>query len=148
MNKKLLVLAIATMLIASCSNNTHVISGKLTNSQPDSYLRLDQVKANELVTVDSVKLDEAGSFSFKRESEDPMFYVLRTHDESFLTVIIEPGEKLEIVADYDSLNTPTSAKGAVGTEIMLQYNKELNFTRRKNVGTKRYLYAEHRESGT
>jgi thiol-disulfide isomerase/thioredoxin len=131
MNKRLLVLAVATMLIVSCSNNTHVISGKLTNSQPETYLRLDQVKSNELVTVDSVMLDESGSFSFKRESEDPMFYVLRVHNESFLTVIIEPGEKLEIVADYDSLNIPVSAKGAVGTETMLQYNKALNFTLEK-----------------
>lgn len=131
MIKKILSLAFATMLIASCSNNTHVISGKLANSKPDSYLVLDQVKANELVSVDSVKLDATGSFSFKRESEDPMFYILRTQDESFMTVIIEPGEKLEVVADYDSLNTPTSAKGAVGTEVMLQYNKELNATLEK-----------------
>jgi len=131
MIKNIFFFALATILVIGCKSKTHVISGKLENSKPDTYLILDQVKANELVAVDSFKLGASGDFTFKRESADPVFYVLRATPESFMTIIIEPGEKLQISADYDSLNTPISATGAAGTEIMLEYNKELNRTLRK-----------------
>jgi thiol-disulfide isomerase/thioredoxin len=126
MNKNLVLLAIASILIVGCNNSSVVISGKIENPQAETYLLLDELKTNQLVTVDSVLLGSDGQFSFKREAVVPMFYIIKTHDQSFLTILIEPGEKLNIVAHYDSLNTPASAKGARGTEVLLQYNDELN----------------------
>lgn len=126
MKRNLFLFAVAAILLASCNNSTFVISGKLEGSNPEAWLVLDELKSNLLESVDSVQLSESGEFSFKRKSDVPMFFILKAHEQSFLTILIEPGEKLQIMAHYDTLNTPRSIKGAVGTELMMQYNEVLN----------------------
>jgi thiol-disulfide isomerase/thioredoxin len=126
MKRNLILFAAAAMLLASCNNSTYVISGKLEGNKPGAWLVLDELRSNLLESVDSVKLTESGDFRFKRKSDVPMFFILKAHEQSFLTILIEPGEKLQILAHYDTLNTPRSVKGATGTEILMQYNEILN----------------------
>lgn len=125
MRIKLFTIALAAIIITGCQNTSHKISGKLESSNPGSYLLLDELQADAIVTVDSVQLDESGEFKFSRKSKHPMFYLLRASQTSFMTILIEKGEHLQILAHYDSLNNPVEVKGAEGTELLQSYNKEL-----------------------
>jgi thiol-disulfide isomerase/thioredoxin len=134
MNKKLFLYLFAAIVFAGCKNNTTQISGTLINSASGEYIFLDELKSNELKTVDSVKVADNGTFDFKREVKLPSFYLLKINEKSFLTMLVEPGERITLKAHYDSLNSPVSVTGSKGTELMVEYNRTLRKTIKKLTG--------------
>jgi thiol-disulfide isomerase/thioredoxin len=114
--------------ISGCSDSSVRISGKLKNAQKGQYLFLQELKSNELTTVDSLKLKDDGEFSFKKEITLPTFYLLKTANNNFFTMLLEPGEKLEIEAMFDSLNYPSHVSGSKNTKKMVEYNDSLKNT--------------------
>jgi peroxiredoxin len=127
MNRYLLLLIFALVILPGCKNNNIEIKGKFANSNGE-YIYLDELRSSELITIDSVALKEDGSFSMKRKLEFPSFYLLKTDNTNFLTMLLEPGQNLELEADIDSLNFPSSISGSRGTELMTEYNRKLQNT--------------------
>jgi peroxiredoxin len=134
MNKKLFLYLFATMAFAGCKNNTTQISGTLLNPVSGDYIYLDELKSNELTTVDSLKVSDDGTFNFKREIKLPSFYLLKINEDNFLTMLVEPGESIILNAHFDSLNYPLSVTGSKGTESMDEYNRTLRKTINKLSG--------------
>jgi thiol-disulfide isomerase/thioredoxin len=134
MNKKLVLYLFAALVFAGCKNNAALISGTLVNPVSGEYIFLDELKSNELKTVDSVKVAENGTFSFKREIKLPSFYLLKINDNNFLTMLVEPGQRIILNAHNDSLNYPVSVTGSKGTESMAEYNRTLRKTINKLSG--------------
>jgi peroxiredoxin len=128
MNKKHIMLLLAIMIIAGCKNNIIEITGKLRNPQNEEYIYLDELKSTELITVDSALVSEDGTFDFKRKIEFPSFYLLKINESNFLTMLLEPGQKIDLDAHHDSLNYPVSVSGSEGTELMAEYNRTLKKT--------------------
>lgn len=114
-----------TISATGCKNNVAVISGKLNNPVTGEYVFLDQLKSDKLITVDSVITSDDGTFSLKTETRVPAFYLLKINENNFLTMLLEPGEKIKIEAHHDSLNYPISVSGSKGTELMADYNRSL-----------------------
>jgi peroxiredoxin len=134
MNKKIFIYLFAVLAFTGCKNNTVQISGTIVNPVSGEYIFLDELKSNELLTIDSVKISDNGSFSFKKEIKAPAFYLLKTNNNNFLTMLIAPGEKLSMKSYHDSLNYPISLSGSKGTESMLDYNEMLRKTISKLTG--------------
>jgi len=128
MNKKLFLYLIAAIVFIGCKNNSAKISGTLVNPVSGKYIFLNELKSNELIPVDSIKVANDGSFDFKREIKFPSFYLLTINENSFLTLLVEPGENIILNAHYDSLNYPISVSGSKGTELMAEYNRTLRKT--------------------
>ncbi|MCJ7448341.1 MAG: AhpC/TSA family protein [Bacteroidales bacterium] len=128
MNNKLIIFILATMIVAGCKNNIIEITGKLENPQNEEYIYLDELKSTELITVDSAIVSEDGAFNFKRKVEFPSFYLLKINETNFLTMLLEPGQKINLNAHHDSLNYPVSVSGSEGTKLMVEYNKTLKKT--------------------
>ncbi|MFO7622218.1 MAG: TlpA disulfide reductase family protein [Bacteroidales bacterium] len=128
MNLRIAKLLALLSVFAGCRGNKVEISGKLENPVQGTYIFLDELKANELVTVDSVIISDDGNFYFQRVVKHPSFYLLKINQNNFLTMLFEPGEKIKISALYDSLNYPLSITGSEGTESMIGYNRELRNT--------------------
>jgi len=120
MNFKHFTLIAVVTIIAGCKNNTIEITGKLLQSQNAEYLYLDELKSTELITVDSVLVSEDGSFTLKRKVEFPSFYLLKKDESNFLTMLLEPGQKINIEAYHDSLNFPLLVSGSEGTQRMAE----------------------------
>jgi thiol-disulfide isomerase/thioredoxin len=128
MNKKLILYLFAIIIIAGCKNTDVKISGTLVNPVKGNYLYLDELMSDNMKTIDSVKIPEDGTFRFKREIKSPAFYLLKINDRNFMTMLLAPGEKMNITSNYDSLNYPISVSGSEGTELMYEYNKKLRST--------------------
>jgi thiol-disulfide isomerase/thioredoxin len=122
------------LVSAGCKNNGVRISGTIVNPVSGAYIYLDELKSNELKSVDSVRISSDGKFNFTREIKQPSFYLLKSTDNNFLTMLVEPGEKLMLKAQNDSLNYPISLNGSKGTELMTEYNKMLQATINKLTG--------------
>ena len=134
MYKTFSLFIIAAAVIAGCKNNNIGINGKLLNPIKGELLYLDELKSNDLITVDSVHVSDDGIFSFSRKIESPSFYLLKTDETNFLTMLLEPGQMIDIKAYYDSLNYPISLSGSKGTELMAEYNTRLRQTIRELSG--------------
>ena len=134
MNKKLIFYLFIVFVSVACKNNSVRISGTIVNPTADSYIYLDELKANGLKPVDSVKVASDGSFRFKKDITQPSFYLLKNNNSNFLTMLLEPGEKITLKVQRDSLNEPLSISGSKGTELMAEYNKTLQATIKKMTG--------------
>jgi thiol-disulfide isomerase/thioredoxin len=128
MINRLVFTLILVLTVIGCKNNSVRISGKFANPVKGEYLFLNELKANSITTVDSLKIGEDGVFSFQRDITLPTFYLLKTNNFNFFLTLVEPGDNLKIDAMHDSLNYPISVSGSKGTEKMVEYNKALNNT--------------------
>jgi thiol-disulfide isomerase/thioredoxin len=131
MNRKLGILLAAAFIFTYCGDKTAEISGILENPLPRQYIFLQELKPNELLNVDSAIVSEDGSFEFKRKVKFPSFYLLKINQNNFLTMLIEPGEKIKMTSHFDSLNYPVAIIGSKGTKLIADYNKRLIKTRYK-----------------
>jgi thiol-disulfide isomerase/thioredoxin len=134
MNKNIFFYLLIVLLSAGCKTNIVRISGTIVNPLNGTYIYLDELKSNELKPVDSIKVSSDGKFNFRREIKQPSFYLLKSSENNFLTMLVEPGEKITLKAHSDSLNYPISLKGSKGTESMAEYNKTLRATIKKLSG--------------
>jgi len=125
MIKKASFLLLAAVIIAGCKSNNIEINGKLLAPSIGEFLYLDELKSTELITVDSSAIKNDGTFTFSRKIEAPSFYLIKTDETNFLTMLLEPGQNIFIKAHRDSLNYPLSVTGSRGTELMNEYNKRL-----------------------
>jgi peroxiredoxin len=134
MIKKSLLFLSILISFAGCKDNSFRISGTLLNPVKDKYIYLDELLSKELKPVDSVRISDNGTFSFTHELKAPAFYLLKLNDKNFLTMLLAPGEQVELTCKYDSLNYPSSLSGSEGTELMNAYNRKLRSTVNKLTG--------------
>jgi peroxiredoxin len=135
MYKAFSLFLIAAMIIAGCKNSNIVeINGKLLNPVKGELIYLDELKSNDLITVDSASVSGDGTFSLTRKVEAPSFYLLKIDETNFLTMLLEPGQIVAIKTFNDSLNYPVSITGSKGTELMSEYNMRLRQTIRELSG--------------
>jgi thiol-disulfide isomerase/thioredoxin len=134
MNKKLILYVLAALVMMGCKNNTARISGELVKHVKGGFVFLDELKNNVLTPIDSVKISDNGTFNIKQEVKFPSFYLLKITEKNYLTMLIEPGEHINLKAYYDSLNYPLSVTGSRGTEQMAEYNRTLRKTINKLTG--------------
>lgn len=128
MNRNLVLILSTLILVTGCKKNSVSVSGTLINPLRARYIYLDELRSKDLRPVDSVKITDKGTFSFKREIKSPAFYLLKINDRNFLTMLLEPGQRVEIKSYFDSLNYPVSIEGSKGTELMNEYNLKLRKT--------------------
>lgn len=125
MGKKIiLVLFGVAVLISGCKRGSFTISGTIDGAGGGEYLLLKEVKPGILKPVDSVIPYKDGRFSFKSETEWPTFFMLSMDDDDFLTMLIAPGEKIEVKAARNSMARPSSVTGSEGTSVILEFRKD------------------------
>ncbi len=128
MNRKLFFALSSVIALAACQKKTVEITGTLENPLSGQYLFLSELKADDIVAYDSVLITEEGTFNFKLNIKNPSFYLLKNNQKNFLTMLLEPGEKINMTAAFDSINYPSEFKGSPGTELLIRYNDKLRNT--------------------
>jgi thiol-disulfide isomerase/thioredoxin len=144
MNSKLFIYLIIAVAVVGCKDNFVRISGTITSPSSGTYIYLDELKSDELRSVDSVKVSDDGRFSFKKEVNNPSFYLLKSSENNFLTLLVEPGEEITLEVHNDSLSSPVSLSGSPGSELLVEYNRELRRTINKLTGLNK-IYMENSE---
>lgn len=101
--KKLTILAVIVMIFAACADKT-IISGRITDATDRMlYLEYNGITATEL--IDSVRLTEKGSFSFKIPvSRYPDFYRLRIGRETVVLALDSLSARVEVTASAHALS--------------------------------------------
>ena len=109
--KKYLMIAVAALVIASCSEKKFHVEGSISNAK-DSLLLLENVGIEEINVVDSVRLDADGAFSFSGDAQEaPEFYRLRIAGQ-IINVSIDSTETVTVKAQYPQMATDYEISGS------------------------------------
>lgn len=95
------------------------LKGQLTQHK-GTWLYLDQIKGNMVETLDSVKIAEDGSFSFKNDLKEKDFYRLRISDNNAVFIVLEPGKSVEYVNNNMLLQDNYTLEGSEEGKLVLE----------------------------
>lgn len=124
-----LILA-ATM--ASCTGDKFHINGNITEAK-DSVLYLENLSLNGPVTIDSVTLDDSGSFDFAVAVNDaPEFYRLRIARQT-ISLSVDSTETVSVKAAYPLMSSDYQVTGSENcakikelTLLQMQLQRQVN----------------------
>ena len=112
---KVAVVALAALSIASCNNNKFTVEGQISGAK-DSVLYFENVGLEGVNVLDSVKLDEAGDFSFSEAANlAPEFYRLRIANQ-IINVSIDSTETVQIKGQYPGMASNYTVSGSDNCE--------------------------------
>ena len=110
-NIKYVIAALAILSTASCSQKKFHVEGQITNAK-DSVLYFENISLTGPVVLDSVRLGDAGDFSFSGEQpEAPEFYRLRISDQ-IISLSIDSTETVTIKGAYPQMATNYEVTGS------------------------------------
>ena len=119
MKKSLIILILISFLISCKNDSTFHVSGKIENAA-GKILYFQQNGISETVTIDSIKLNAGGKFSFKAaRPQYPDLYQLKL-DSNFITFAADSCEDISIVGKSESFS---SEYVLTGSETSLQIQK-------------------------
>ncbi|MCD6598642.1 MAG: AhpC/TSA family protein [Bacteroidales bacterium] len=125
MKNIILILAVIISISACNTNKTGFeINGHFENSNGELLL-LKLMGSNQLITIDSAVIDESGNFNFSGEIEGPNFYMIEKDQQNYLTIILNPGEKVTVSGDANDLLKKYDVKGSRDSELLKEFTGEL-----------------------
>lgn len=110
------------LVMAACSGkeghpDTFVIKGKLKYTNGNKIV-LVQMRPDSLKPIDSVNIDDEGSFTFVRRTNDVGFYLLKLAEDNFITLLLKNGETAEITGDARQLAADYVVNGSEGSSLL------------------------------
>ncbi len=106
-----MAVGMAILALSACNNKKFEVNGSIKEAK-DSTLYFENLSLNGPVTVDSVKLGEDGTFSFKADAtEAPEFYRLRIAGQ-IINIAVDSTETIEVSAAYPSMSANYEIKGS------------------------------------
>jgi hypothetical protein len=130
MTKRTAVVFLLSIAFFACQNeNQFKINGTFENLS-DSTIYLNQMGLNSSTLADSSNVNRNGNFSFKGTTEYPRFYQLALSDNDFITLLLKPGENVNIKLDSDNLYD-YKIKGSPGSQKVKTLNNRLRNTKEK-----------------
>jgi peroxiredoxin len=129
MNRLLSISFISLLFLMACDqkgpqSNEVIISGHIQQAA-DQTLYIEELTTDNLISVDSVKLNEKGRFVFRFQIQEPGFYILKFSRANFITLLLEPGENLELEAADSNLSSSVQIEGSKGSMLLMALNKKL-----------------------
>lgn len=108
---KAAVVVLAALSVASCNNNKFTVEGQISGAK-DSVLYFENVGLEGINVLDSVKLSDAGDFSFSQDANlAPEFYRLRIADQ-IINVSIDSTETVQIKGQYPGMASNYTVSGS------------------------------------
>ncbi|WP_372753847.1 redoxin domain-containing protein [Labilibaculum sp.] len=128
---KKFLLALPILLLGACSQKDVVkVEGEIDNAQGKT-IYFDRLNTSGIESLDSLKLDEDGTFSFKVSDSLPEFYLLRLSNGKLITLLGEANEKITVKSQADEMGTKYTVEGSKGSLLVQELNNKLNETKAK-----------------
>ena len=113
--KKYIFLIIPFLVLASCSKRNHFTLKGTVGSSARKTIYLSRVKVNEVIAVDSAKINSRGLFRFRVKTGETDFYQLGTSPDNFVTLLAAPGEKIYLRSPDENLAENYTVEGSEGS---------------------------------
>ena len=147
MMNKIIYFVLLSLALAACKDkNQYHIEGNF-DQLSDSTIFLKQMEVSNATVIDSSRINKDGAFNFKGETPHPRFYQLALSNNNFITMLIQPGEDVQLQIKGANL-TNSTIEGSPGTEKVYKLNTRLRQTKQKLDSLKNlYEMAEAKDAG-
>lgn len=128
--KRFFYFVLTILILSSCNKSKQFeINGILKNGAKKE-ITLSKLLVNGTEDIKTIKTDKDGSFNFKYSIDIPGFFNLSVSKNNFLTLLIEPGEKVTVISEVTNLGT-SEIKGSEGSLLVQKINIQLFNTKLK-----------------
>lgn len=129
--KKTLFFFFILTFFAGCRNND-VLTVKGTVKKPSKdYIYISRIDINVPVLIDSSKINRTGNFRIKINAREPDFYEVGCTANDFVTLLAEPGEKIELSFNGETFYNNYTVTGSKGSELVQNLDFKLLKTKNK-----------------
>jgi hypothetical protein len=129
--KRILFLLALSFFLFGCSNKSKFsVNGVIKNTK-GKYIYLNRLDVDIPVLIDSAKITSKGTFNLKVKAAEADFYQLGVSSTNFITLLANPGEKINLVFNNNNLFENYTVKGSDGSAKLQTLDLELADTKRK-----------------
>ena len=129
--KRIIFLLTLVIIITGCNHkNQFSVNGVIKDSKT-KHIYLNKLDVDTPILIDSAKISRKGSFRFKVKATGPDFYQLGFSTTNFITLLAEPGERINLLFNGKDLFENYSVKGSAGSEKLQVLDLFLAETKRK-----------------
>ncbi len=129
--KRILLFLVPALLLYGCNNNNKFTVEGVVNGDTKNYFYISRVDVDRPEFIDSIKLKKNGNFKVSVKASEPDFYQLGFSSRDFITLLAEPGEKINIRFNSKNLFENYSVTGSEGSEKIRVLDMALTETKKK-----------------
>lgn len=140
------ILMVSTIMMTACTGEQFHVTGEIANAK-DSVLYFEHNALDGFHTVDSIKLDEKGNFSFNGDKADnPEFYRLRIAGQ-IINVAIDSTETVTVKGKYPMMATEYTIDGYENEKIKELTLKQIQLQNRCQTLSQQAISADSIQTG-
>src|SRR6056297_22383 len=129
--KRIIFYLAGFLVLAACNSSEKIeIKGTIENGEGKEIYFKELTVSGTTDELDKKKLGKNGTFKFKTKTAYPKFYHIALSDHNFLTLLLEPGEKVKIEADTNNLSR-AKISGSKGSLLIQELESRLKKTKHK-----------------
>ncbi|MEI6049393.1 MAG: TlpA disulfide reductase family protein [Bacteroidota bacterium] len=129
--KRIQFLLALVFIISACTDKGTFSVNGVINGKTNKYIYINRVDIDTPVLIDSSKISKKGAFRFKVKASGAEFYQLAFSSTDFITLLAEPGEKINLVFQGKNLFENYSVSGSTGSKKLQILDRALSDTKRK-----------------
>lgn len=103
------------VMVIGCNSNKTEISGRIEGGKNET-ITLEKLDVNRTSVIDSMKIKNDGSFSFKTKLEEPELFILKNELGDIVNLLPAPGEKVSIITRSESFGNEYEVTGSEESE--------------------------------
>jgi thiol-disulfide isomerase/thioredoxin len=119
------------LIVSGCKEKGTFSVNGVINGEKNKSIYLNRVDIDTPVLIDSSKINRKGNFRFKVKATGAEFYQLGYTTSNFVTLLAEPGQKINLVFKSKNLFECYSVSGSEGSEKLRTLDLTLSDTKRK-----------------
>jgi hypothetical protein len=116
-----LLMFVFAAVLTACGSDTAKnpqLSGTL-QKHVKTWLYLEQINGNDIVTIDSIQTDEKGNFTFDKKVKVKDFYRLKVSANNTVFVVLDPTESVKYVNNGILLQQEYTLEGSIEGKLTL-----------------------------
>jgi len=129
--KRIILFISLVIIFAGCNEKGRFTINGVIKETTKKYIYLSRIDVNTPVFIDSLKISSKGKFSVKVKATEADFYQLGFSKNDFITLLAEPGEKINLTFDGKTLYEQYTITGSDGSEKLRYLDVTLADTKRR-----------------
>jgi thiol-disulfide isomerase/thioredoxin len=129
--RRILFFVALVIIFAGCSKKAKFNITGVINNPGGKYIYLSLLEVDTPILIDSAKINGKGSFRFKVNTTESEFYQLGVSATNFITLLAEPGEKINLEFSSNDLFKDYRISGSPGSEKLQILDNALADTKSK-----------------
>jgi len=118
-------------IVAGCKDKNSFYVDGVIEGEAGKYIYINRVDVNTPVLIDSSKINQKGAFRFRVSASETNFYQLGFSSANFITLLTEPGEKINLLFRSKNIFENYSVNGSQGSSKLQILDVTLAETKRK-----------------